>query len=102
MTLGGGATRHECFSVVASASFQLWPALLHPLLDGLFVTFGRAPRRSLPTPAQLVPKDIPHSSGVVMNAGGAFDDLGDTLQGPHIVGVAVGFGALVQLGLHLI
>src|SRR6266542_1585823 len=54
MTLCGGAARHECFSVGASASFQLGPALLHPALNHLIVALGRAARRPLARPVQLV------------------------------------------------
>jgi len=49
-----------------------------------------------------VSQDVPHPRRVILHAGSALDDLGDALQGPHIVGVAVGFGAFGQLGLDLV
>ncbi len=60
------------------------------------------PSRSLTTPAQLVSQDVPNSHWVVVHAGGALDYLGDPPQGPHVVGVAVGFGAFGQFGLDLV
>src|SRR6185312_1018295 len=82
--------------------FQLRPALLHPLMDGFIVAFGRAARWSLPTPAQLVSQDVPHPCRVVMHAGGALDNLRDALQGPHVIGIAIGFSAFGQFGLDLV
>src|SRR5215470_9231056 len=82
--------------------FQLRPALLHPLMDGFVVAFGGTTSGPLPTPAELVSQDVPHPRRVVLHASSALDDLGDALQGPHIVGVAVSFGALGQLDLDLL
>src|SRR5205807_2006382 len=73
--------------------FQLRPALLDPALDGFVIAFGRSACRSLPTPVQASTQDVPDAGRVVGHAGHPLDDLGHTLQGPQIVGVAVGFGA---------
>ena len=84
------------------SAFQLGPALLHPAVDGVVVALGRAARRPLPAPAQAVSQDVPHPCRVVAHAGHALDHLSHALQGPHIVGIPVGFGAFSQVGLDLV
>src|SRR5215211_4231763 len=73
--------------------FQSWPALLHPLVDGFVVAFGSSACRSLPAPLQLVAQDGPDVCWVVGHAGHLLDHLSHTPQGPHVIRIAVGFGA---------
>src|SRR5713101_742388 len=86
----------------AAPFFQLRPALVDPLLDGFVVALFGPPCWALPTPAQAVSQDVPHVRRVVVHAGDPLDHLSHALQGPHIVGIAVGFGTFGQFGLDLV
>src|SRR6266542_2448777 len=70
-------TRPQTRSARAGAGlfFQLWPALLGPLLDGGIVTLQRLPSRPLPAPTQLVAQDVPDMAGVVRHARQPLDHL---------------------------
>src|SRR5947207_860595 len=79
--------------------FQLRPALLHPLVDGFVVAFGRTTRRPLPTPAQAFSENVPHARRVIRHPGDPLDHLGHTLQRPQLVRIAIRFGTFGQLHL---
>src|SRR4051794_8729420 len=74
--------------------FQLWPALLDPLLNGGLVAFFGSSRWPLPGPVQLVVQQIPNMTWVVRHARDVLDDLSHPRYRPHIRRVPVGFGAV--------
>src|SRR4051794_27125331 len=103
MAAGKRQTRPRTRSVRSGAwpFFQTWPALLHPLMDSLVVALVGSACRSLPTPAEFVAQDGPNVCRVIGHAADALDHLSDTLQGPHVIRVAVRFGAFEQLTFDL-
>jgi hypothetical protein len=81
--------------------FQHSPALHHPLVDGFVVARGRSPRRSLPAPLQILAQEGPHVRRVIAHACESLDHLCHALQGPHVIRIAIGFGAFEQLAFNV-
>src|SRR5690349_693831 len=81
--------------------FQLRPALLDPLMDGLVVALGRSPCRSLPAPLQILAQERPNVRWVIPHACQSLDHLGHTLQGPHVIRIAVCCRTFEQLLLDV-
>ena len=54
-----------------------------------------------PASAQILAQEGPHVRRVIRDPGDTLDHLGDTLQRPQIVRIAVRFGAFGQLHLDL-
>jgi hypothetical protein len=66
-------------------------------VNGVIVALGSSPRGSLPAPFQVLPKKGPHVRRVIRHASQPRDHLCYTLQGPHIIRIAVGFRTFEQL-----
>src|SRR6266567_2593724 len=81
--------------------FQLRPTLLDPLVDGFVVAFSGSACWSLPTPLQTLAQDVPDMRRVIRHASYVVDHLGHTLQGPHVIRIAVGLSAFDQLAFDL-
>ena len=81
--------------------FNSWPFLLDPLLDSLFISFGRPSLRFLRAPAQLMkqPSDMIH---MVSYCEPFLDQLGHSGTSPKICGKPYRFCSLEQFLFQLL
>jgi hypothetical protein len=72
-----------------------WPLIALPMRHGLFVALDGPALRHLATPVQRV-QDLPYMRGLIAHAQLYPNHGGYALQGPQLVGKAIGLGAFQQ------